>query len=423
MKNFFRNIHLYLSLAAGLVIFTSCFTGVILVFEDELTHSFNKGRYYVKSQPNRLPLMELEAAVKAKVPGAKIVSIRIHEDASRSAEISYTEKKPGGDKKPTEQKNEKGQKPQVEKSEKNPGTGDKKQPAAGAGGKKEEKKIAYVNPYTGQVIELYSYKGTFFHTVMSIHRWLLSGDVGKMIVGVSTIIFFFILITGIILWWPKTRKIMLQRMKIKTGASFKRLNHDQHVVLGFYTSVFLFVFVFTGVGMSFGWFKKGVNKVTNSPEKNPSPPNSTFQAGNKTISFDEALATAKKNTQDAELYTINAPKDSTEAIAVAVLTKKSMHEFGPDLIYLDQYTGQQIGTLPYSERSLGYTINNTLRPVHTGAIFGLPSKIFALIVALLGASFPVTGTIMWLNRIRKKKKGKLNSSGRKTEKSTVEIVA
>jgi uncharacterized iron-regulated membrane protein len=34
----------------------------------------------------------------------------------------------------------------------------------------------------------------------------------------------------------------------------------------------------------------------------------------------------------------------------------------------------------------------------------LPSKIIGFIACLLGASFPVTGTIMWLNRIRKKKK-------------------
>jgi uncharacterized iron-regulated membrane protein len=41
--------------------------------------------------------------------------------------------------------------------------------------------------------------------------------------------------------------------------------------------------------------------------------------------------------------------------------------------------------------------------VHVGSIWGLPSKIIAVIVCILGASFPVTGTILWLNRTRKKK--------------------
>src|SRR3569833_678630 len=42
MKIFFRRIHLYLSLAAGLVILTACLTGAILVFEKDLQMSFNK---------------------------------------------------------------------------------------------------------------------------------------------------------------------------------------------------------------------------------------------------------------------------------------------------------------------------------------------------------------------------------------------
>ncbi|WP_394368494.1 PepSY domain-containing protein [Hymenobacter qilianensis] len=44
--------------------------------------------------------------------------------------------------------------------------------------------------------------------------------------------------------------------------------------------------------------------------------------------------------------------------------------------------------------------------MHTGAIFGMPSKIIALIVCVLGVTFPITGVILWLNRLQKEKKKK-----------------
>jgi uncharacterized iron-regulated membrane protein len=44
--------------------------------------------------------------------------------------------------------------------------------------------------------------------------------------------------------------------------------------------------------------------------------------------------------------------------------------------------------------------------VHTGSIGGTPTKILAFIVCLLGVTFPITGFIMWRNRVGKKKKVK-----------------
>lgn len=70
---------------------------------------------------------------------------------------------------------------------------------------KERRGTAYfVNQYTGEIL------GTpeegvseFFLTVMKLHRWLLiEGDTGKIIVGISTIIFVFLTLTGMVIWFP-----------------------------------------------------------------------------------------------------------------------------------------------------------------------------------------------------------------------------
>jgi uncharacterized iron-regulated membrane protein len=378
MKVVFRRIHLYLALAAGLVILTSCLTGAILVFEKDLQMALNKKRYYVEASGTKLPISQLTQNVKANFPDARITGVKVYEEASRSTEInvSFPSKKGA-------------QKGAPKQPERQPGF------------------TVFMNPYSGQVLEKYSYRETFFYQVFSLHRWLLGSEKGpgKYIVGVSTLVFLFILVTGIILWWPRTRNILKQRLKIKWSAGWKRINHDMHLVFGFYSALFLFIFAFTGLAWSFEWFNNGIYKVTNSPIKAPAPPQSAYVPGAKAISFDEALSTAKTVYGDAAFYMISLPKDSLEVVSVLVLSKKAVHESATDALYIDQYSGKVSGLLAFKDRSLGARVRSTFKPIHTGSIWGAPSRIIAFIVCLFGVSFPVTGTVMWINRTRKKKGG------------------
>ena len=355
MKKWFRRIHLYLGLSVGLVIMVSCFTGAVLVFEEELQHAFHKERYEVKVEGTRQSLEQLVTNLKEEEPKASITRLQVFTDPKKSVVISYT------------------------------------------GGKKTQ---AFVNPYSGEIIELYKYQDSFFYTMFALHRWLLGGSVGKLITGIATTIFLFILITGIILWWPKTNRILLQRLKIKSNAGAKRLTHDLHIVLGFYSAIILFIFAFTALAWSFEWFNKGIYSVTHSPVKPPKPPQSTFLA-QKVISADEALEVGQQEMKNVEFYNLNIPKDSIEAYTVTALSNSAPHTSATDAIYLDQYTGKKLGQLYFDQRSTGAKMRATFKPVHTGSIWGLPSKIVSAIVCLLGASFPITGTIMWINRTRK----------------------
>jgi len=389
MKVFFRRIHLYLGLAAGLVILIACVTGAILVFEKDLQMAFNTDRYYVSNSGSRLSADSLVNQVKIEFAGAKINNVKVYSDPERSAEINITP----APKKEAASTTVKKQGP----PERQPGY------------------TIFINPYTGDVLEKYSYRETGFYTVFALHRWLLGGQnsIGKLIVGVATLIFLFIIVTGIVLWWPKTKKILQKRLTLKWSAGWKRINHDLHIVLGFYSSILLFIFAFTGLAWSFEWFNKGIYTVTNSTMKPPPPPESVFLAEAKTISFEQALQTAIMNSADAEYYNASAPKDSVATFNVSILKKDAIHESATDMLYLDQYSGEVLSKMDFGDRNLGARVRSTFKPVHTGSIWGMPSKIIAFIVCLLGASFPVTGTIMWINRTWKKK--------RKIKRETVNI--
>ena len=385
MKVFFRRIHLYLSFAAGLVILICCLTGAILVFEKDLMMAFNKERYYVEAAGAKLSADTLVSKVKQNYPGAKVNGIKLYEAADRSAEVSVSfPPKKDAKAKSEAPKPKEGAKP----------VAPQRQPGF----------TIFINPYTGQVVDKYSYSETGFYTVFALHRWLLGGNdsIGKLIVGISTFIFLFILITGIVLWWPKTKKILKQRLNVRWSAGWKRINHDMHLVFGFYSAIFLFIFAFTGLAWSFEWFNNGIYKVTGSPIKPPPPPKSTYVADARKISFDKALAAAQTIYPSAEFYSISLPKDSTEPMNVSLLGHDAAHESATDAVYIDQYSGAVLGKLAFGDRSLGAQVRSTFKPVHTGSIWGTPSKIIAFLVCLLGVTFPITGTIMWYNRTRKR---------------------
>lgn len=389
MKIFFRRIHLYLGFSAGLIIMISCFTGAILVFEEELQHATNHKRYFTDQVTQPLPLQVLLDSVKQKVPGCTIVSVRIFSNNARNAEINYT--------KTSTKKVKEGA---ANLSPGATGSANRKAPSP------ENRQTAFVNRYTGNVVELYNHKDSFFYAVLSLHRWLLAGTTGKLITGISTLIFIFILITGIVLWWPKTKKILAQRLRIKTDGGWKRINHDLHIVFGFYSSLILFIFSFTALAWSFDWFNKGIYKVTGSSMKPFSAPVITNDGSRSYVSYDAVFATVSEQEKEAKFYTINTPKDSSSPFVVSVLGKNAPHESATDNYYINPYSTEIIAAQPFSQRNTGQKVRAVFKPIHVSSIFGTWSKIIGFIVCLLGTTFPVTGFILWLNRTRKASKNK-----------------
>lgn len=398
MKEFFRSIHLYLSLAAGLVIAIVCLTGAILVFEKEMQVFFYPERYYVEAGAQRTTLTQALTALQQTAPDARISSVKVYADPERTVEVAYKKEDPAKNKSATD-------KPADGKAREGKGGPGKGGKEGGMGNQ------AFVHPYTAQIIGTQSQRSPFFFSVFSLHRWLLAGDTGKLIVGISTSFFLFILLTGIILWWPQNKKILKQRLTMKWNAGWKRLNHDWHIVLGFYTAIFLFAFAFTGLAWSFQWFNDAIYWVTSSENKRPEPPKSLVQEGVTPVSADMVYKQATALLPGGEYYTISFPQETDASYSVTVMPADAIHERATHQLFFDQYSGTQNGKLLYQERSLGQRVRTTFYPVHVGSIAGLPGRIIAFICCLAGFTFPITGVILWINRLNKKNKRQKTNPG------------
>jgi len=417
MKVFFRRIHLYLALAAGLVFFVQCLTGTVLVFEEEITHLLHAERYAVAvpaGQP-RLPLAQLASQFQQTHPQDKVLGFKVYADQARTVELTYraSKAKPGGRGEGSAPQEQNGGVQGKESREGRSAMGRDQAPRSpggpegrggkGPGGRPERGSTAYLNPYTGQVLGLQTEKQLpVFKVAEDLHRRLLAGEVGKALTGLSALFILVITATGVVLWWPKTRAMLTGRLRIKWGASGKRLTHDLHVVLGFYCALFLFGLALTGVIMSYRWATESLFWLTNSRPTVGLPTPRSAANEDKTIAYDAALRTGQDTYRTAEFWRIGAPQNSSAAVAVSAPSELPLRHNGLDTLFVDRATGAALAQHRYSRQTAGAQLRRLAKPLHTGEIGGLWTKLLALVVTLTSLTFPVTGVLMWLNRTRKK---------------------
>ena len=75
MKKIFRKIHLWLSVPFGLIITLVCFSGAILVFENEVNEWFRHDLYYVETvKESPLPMDKLLEKVATTLPDSVSVT-------------------------------------------------------------------------------------------------------------------------------------------------------------------------------------------------------------------------------------------------------------------------------------------------------------------------------------------------------------
>lgn len=376
MKKTFKKIasqlHLWLGVSSGLVVFIVALTGSILVFEDELEPVIYRKFHVVEApkDPSPLPLDNLRAVVANAYPKQRIARIAIEPHANRTIIFGLVK------------------------------------------GKKEKDVLSVaVNPYTAKITDTRRENESFFHVVLQLHRYLCLEDTGKAITGVACVMFIVIMITGLVLWWPN-RKQTKQRLTIKWNAKFKRLNWDLHAVFGFYVLPFTFLIALTGLVWSYKWVNSMIFLTFDGKpqQKREAPAN---------MSLANAAATgklAKIATETGRLLPhpgriqFTLPESDSLSITVSKTNDEASISNVVDFLYFDQHDGHLLGKRLYDDETAGMKVRRLVFPIHTGSIWGWPTKALALLVALITATLPVTGVVIWVGRKFKKKEKKTRKS-------------
>jgi uncharacterized iron-regulated membrane protein len=373
-------VHLWLGLATGLVVFIVSVTGCLFVFQKEISELIYQEKFFIKPPVSAvtLPYSILQQKAQAALGKDRPISFSTtYKDPERAWEFATYK------------------------------VGDEK--ALTYFETVAYYESAFINPYTGMVTGLYDYKYDFFNVVKYIHWSLLLNDAyGQPIVGYSSLIFVIMLITGMILWWPKkwNKTNINKSFKIKWNAGFKRINYDLHNVPGFYTMVITLVLALTGMEFALKWFQTTVYVVAS---RSVTPPEIVSEKSVKVTPvaspIDKAFNHAKSLFPTEDRISVSPAADPEGVIFISGIKGKETY-YHADALQYDQYTGKLLNRRNYEEQNAGEKLIGMNYDIHVGAILGLPGKILVFIGGLVAASLPVTGFMIWLNRKKKKKKSK-----------------
>lgn len=372
-------LHLWLGLISGIIMLIVCLTGAIWVFGDEIKAFITPP---VKVAYQNKPILSPSQITKiagSLYPGRPLAYLDYQKN--KAVEV-----------------------------------------AVGDWGK--DTKLLFLDPYTGKILgeRLMEDQTTlFFYFIESGHRFLwMPWKIGRAVVNYGTLMFVFLLITGLVWWYPKkwTKSTREKSFKIKWSANWKRVNIDLHNVFGFYAVLILLALSLSGMVYGIKWYSAGLYWSTSGGE---TLPEWEAKVSDTTLvdpvfhleqALDKALVSIVKHYPDAEGYYLRIPdrKDFKASISVSIYPHIGQ-TYANETVYFDRHNGQEIeqkafDRLSYRDASFGLKLRRMNYDIHVGQILGLPGKILAFFASVIGATLPVTGFIIWYNRKFGKKKKK-----------------
>ncbi|MES2851124.1 MAG: PepSY-associated TM helix domain-containing protein, partial [Bacteroidota bacterium] len=271
--------------------------------------------------------------------------------------------------------------------------------------------VVFINPYNGKVLKHKNMNDDFFRIMVDGHFYLwLPAEIGQPIVASATLIFVLMMITGLILWWPRNKAARKQRFSIKWNARWRRKNYDLHNVMGFYMTWVAIFIALTGLVWGFEWFARSAYWVTSAGEQmeeHEHPVSDTTAVAAYPNMADHLWQQHLPEIKPDESIGIYFADENTDPVEVVVNHKPGTY-YDSDFYHYDQNTGKELQAKgawagEFHKANVADKIVRMNYDMHTGAVLGLPGKILAFFASLIAASLPVTGFMIWLGRRRKKK--------------------
>lgn len=274
-----------------------------------------------------------------------------------------------------------------------------------------EDMTVYVNQYTGQVLGIQDHS-SFFDWILSLHRSLFAGLFGRLVVelmvgwGISSVL------TGLYLWWRRSSG-KPGRWWVRWAGKPRTILRELHSVFGAYFALVAVIIMATGLIFTYaaGTLMLGSLALSGQlPASYISPPHSAAAVDDAVpLTVDQAVARYQATGATSE-WSLFIPEEAADAFT---FTAHSSHDL-PKLrmAWIDQYSGAILDDLRWESLSLPAKAALYFYPIHTGSIYGWPTKIIAVLTCLLLIGLSISGVLLWWWR---RPKGKLGMPGRVVE--------
>ncbi|WP_102958815.1 PepSY-associated TM helix domain-containing protein [Mangrovicella endophytica] len=377
--------HFYAGLIAVPFMILLAVTGSLYLFKDEIDDTaFAYRNLVAETSTTPLPPSELVARGLKAVPGSTLSAYREPADAAGSARIALT--------------------------------------------KDGETVYAFVDPYSGRVLDTVEKRQEFNEVVRKIHSLEYFGPYANRLIEAIAGFAIILVASGLYLWWPRrqTGGIVFVR-----GTPSKRVFwRDIHAVTGAFAGLFIAFLAFTGLPWSSVWGSKltelTVATGTGYPaalwdsvpvsgehashkmetvgwtmEASPMPMSQDMPMAHEMpaappspIGLDRAVAIARERGM-APRFEVTVPGDDKGVYSAAVFP----HDLArARTIHIDQYSGEPLVDISYADYGAAAKAIELGINIHMGQEFGLANQLLMLATCLAIILASVSAVVMWLKR-------------------------
>jgi uncharacterized iron-regulated membrane protein len=344
------SIHFWFGWSLGIYLVLMGVTGSLLTFRHALDAALSPRLLTVDVGKARRPLDELVAAVSAEHPGRVPSRLDFYPEAHRSVGVLLAGK-------PSRQ--------------------------------------VFVNPYTAKVLGDRDPDAPPIGWIYRLHRNLLLGDPGHTANAYAALAGSWLVLTGLLLWWPRTRGQFGMRVRVQWRGTAKRRIHDLHNVFGFYSLPLLLVVLLTGATFE---FKKPVAQLLGAP---PEPPRIREVAPGPHLPFERLLARAEGAAPGRTSY-VFLPSSRSPAFRIIRELPGGESLRRRATVAVDPATGG-ILRVEGLEAPWGKVLAEAMAPIHFGHWGGLPSRLIQVALGFVPLALLVTGIAKSVARIRGRK--------------------
>jgi uncharacterized iron-regulated membrane protein/flavodoxin len=278
----------------------------------------------------------------------------------------------------------------------------------------------FVNPYNGQLLGGQSATYNFMRGVVDWHRWLgTEGDgraTARAITDACNLAFFWLAVTGVYLWWPRSWQWRGLKMSLLISARLRGKARDWnwHNVIGFWSSSVLVVLTLTAAVMSYPWANDLLYTLTGSepPRRAEGPAGPAAQEARTrgqrgeartaapAASFDVLLARAQEQVPGWVMIMLRFQPRGDGPVTASIQGPDAFHPFQRSQLTLNRASGNVVKWEPYANNSTGRKLRTWVRALHTGEAFGLVGQTVAGFASLGGCFLVWTGLAMAWRRFR-----------------------
>ncbi len=340
--------HLWAGLIAGLAFIVVAVSGALLVFRPHLERPLDPARFVVAPGAARLAPEALVARAQQANPSAELESVRFHGDPTMPFLVYF-----------------------------------------------KDKRYVHLNPWNGEVLGLRARYGESYGWVEGLHKYLglPPSDLGEKINGTFALVLIGVTLTGLVAWWPATRRALMRALKFNFRLSGRAFHLNFHHTLGFYAAALLLVSAVTSLPIAFDAVRAGLYPLSGSVKAalpsvaNPAAPFVGFNAIAREV---ERLYPGAR-----EIY-LPLPKEGR--VAAYTIERDGPHATARSYAWLDGGTGRLLRAQPYAEAPRGFRIYYWMMALHLGHVGGWPVKILLLLGALAVPALAWTGAVSYLKR-------------------------